>query len=320
MEQTDKLPAIERSGRIPKTKDNKDIVWTSARIKQAADLFVKFNNSNLRTVTLACLYEFGALTEQTLLRMVIQLVAVSNNPASFRRRLYGYEREGLIEPLSRDVLRKARRAGLPEPEQGILRAYRLGPVGLEIAAFKFTTDLNIPLSTNTITEDYLTHDLLCAEAMLKMQSLWLALADSEDPGIRKSAGRVKVSGPNDISVWDQENHKALLAPDGLLIKRDMKGVFQRAFLIEYHNNNARMHVKNKLEKYERLARKEYDWIWQSWGLAEMPWITVLYRQDATLQHYQEELSNRREVVASYAAVSLADVWAGKLSIRPIKIG
>ncbi len=50
----------------------------------------------------------------------------------------------------------------------------------------------------------------------------------------------------------------------------------------------------------------------------MPWITVLYRQEATLQHYQEELSNRGEVTASYAAVSLAEVWAGKLSIRPIK--
>ncbi len=105
MEQIDKMPAIERSGRIPKTKDNKDIVWTPARIKQAADLFVQYNNSNLRTVTLACLYEFGALTEQTLLRMITQEVAISTNPASFHRRLYGYEREGLIEPLSRDVLR-----------------------------------------------------------------------------------------------------------------------------------------------------------------------------------------------------------------------
>ncbi len=105
MEQIDKMPAIERLGRIPKTKDNKDILWTPARIKQAADLFVQYNNSNLRTVTLGCLYEFGALTEQTLLRMVTQEVAISTNPASFHRRLYGYEREGLIEPLSRDVLR-----------------------------------------------------------------------------------------------------------------------------------------------------------------------------------------------------------------------
>jgi hypothetical protein len=320
MELTDKMPAIERAGRIPKTKDNEDILWTSARIKQATNLFLKFNNSNLRTIILAYLYEFGTLTEQTLLWMVTQVVAVSTNPASFRRRLYGYERDGLIEPLSRDLLRKARRAGLPEPEQGILRAYRLGPVGLEIAAFKFATELNIPLSTNIITEDYLTHDLLCAEAMLKMQRLWLALAGSENPEFRKLAGRVKVCGPNEISVWDQENHKAFLAPDGLLIKRDMNGVFQRAFLIEYHNNNARMHVKNKLEKYERLVQKEYDWIWQTWGLSEMPWITVLYRQEATLQHYQEELSNRRDVAASYAAVSLAEIWAGKLSIRPIKFG
>jgi hypothetical protein len=320
MEQIDIMPVVERAGRIPKTKDNKDILWNSARVKQAAELFIKFNNSNLRTIILACLYEFGALTEQTLLKMVVQVVPVSTNPASFRRRLYGYERDGLIEPLSRDVLRKARRAGLPEPDQGILRAYRLGPVGLEIAAFKFATELNIPLSINTLTEDYLTHDLLCAEALLKMQSLWLALADSETPEIRKSAGRVKVCGPNNISVWDQENHKAILAPDGLLIKHDMNGVFQRAFLIEYHNNNARMHVKNKLEKYERLARKEDDWIWQSWGLTEMPWITVLYRQKATLQHYQEELTNRGKIVAPYAAVSLADVWAGKLSIRPIKFG
>jgi hypothetical protein len=320
MDQPDKMPAIERTGHIPKTKDNKEILWTPARIKQAAELYVQYNYSNLRTITLAFLYEFGVLTEPTLFRLVAQKVDVSNNPASFHRRLYGYEREGLIAPVSQDVLRKARRAGLPDPEQGILRAYRLGPVGLEIAAIKFGTEINIPLSTSITTEDYLAHDLLCAEAMLKMQSLWRALADSDDEEVKEKAGLVKVSGQNIISIWDQENHKALIAPDGLLIKHGMNGEFQRAFLIEYHNNNARMHVQNKLEKYEKLAHEEFNWIWQTWGLTNMPWITVLYRQEATLQHYQEELKSRGGGCGSYAAVSLADVWAGKLSIRPILQG
>jgi hypothetical protein len=63
-------------------------------------------------ISLALLYEFGTLTEQTLFRLVTERVGVSNNPTSYRRRLYGYEREGLIETVSRDVIRQAR--GLKE--------------------------------------------------------------------------------------------------------------------------------------------------------------------------------------------------------------
>jgi hypothetical protein len=148
--------------------------------------------------------------------------------------------------------------------------------------------------------------------MLKMQSLWLALAQNEDESWRQAAGLVEVHGPNTISVWDSNNQKALFAPDGLLIKCDMNGRFYRAYIVEYHNNNARMHVDNKLEKYERLAQREYAWIWETWGLTAMPWVLVLYRQHATFEHYQEELKKRERVHASYAATSLADVWAGNL--------
>jgi hypothetical protein len=77
-------------------------------------------------------------------------------------------------------------------------------------------------------------------------------------------------------------------------------------------------VQNKIRKYEELARLEYRWVWDLWGLDEMPWVLVIYRQEATLRHYQEQLDAHGETLAKYACAALEDVWAGKLSIKPIR--
>lgn len=326
MQKPTKLPALNRLGRLPnhlKFTDEKEKPkrLTPRQTEEAAQFFLQSDRSNLRTTVLELLYEFVVLTEATLFRLVYDRVTISNNLASFHHRLNVYVHDGLMEPIPHSVLKKALRAGLPQPGAGSLRAYRLGPVGAEIAKVKFVTEVNAPLAVIE-AEDYQAHDLLCAEAMLKMQILWADLANSAQEDDRKKAGLVEVRGPRALTIWDSENQKAILAPDGLLIKRDLAGNFQRAFLVEYHNTNAMMHVKNKVAKYENLANPKHRWVWQTWGLAEMPWIIVLYRQPVTLEHYSEELARVavKEIKARYASTSLADVWAGKLSIAPIKYG
>jgi hypothetical protein len=77
-------------------------------------------------------------------------------------------------------------------------------------------------------------------------------------------------------------------------------------------------VQNKIKKYDEIARLEYRWMWDFWGLDEMPWVLIIYRQGSTLQHYQEEIAQRDKMAARFAAIALEDVWAGKLSIKPIR--
>ncbi|MFZ6029630.1 MAG: replication-relaxation family protein, partial [Chloroflexota bacterium] len=272
MIQSGKLPAIHRPGRVPVRE-----ILTPAKIRNKAEELLNSDRSNLRNVVLEMLYEFVILSEASLFRLAYDRVAISDNPDSFHRRLNDYAREGLIERVSRGVLKQALRAGLPRPDNGILRAYRLGPVGEELARIKFVSEINAPLSAIE-AEEYQAHDLLCAEAMLKMQALWHEHPDEKLRGI------VEVHGPRKLTLWDSAEQKAILAPDGLIVKHNLNGDFVRAFLIEYHNSNARMHVENKVAKYEALADPKYNWLWQAWELSEMPYIAVLYRQGATLEH------------------------------------
>lgn len=321
MNSPEKLPAIQSHGRISKA-----VEFTPLQAKQAAKRVLQSDISNLRNTVLSLLYEFSALTEETLFRLVAERVAISENRASFRRRLNDYEgggqrkgkgkeedddsnvmTGGLVERLSADVLKQARRAGLPEPSSGIQRAYRLGPVGVEVARMKFVTEDTGPLVSNDV-EDFLAHDLICAEAMLRMAELWPVSA---------KPGKVEVRGPRSVTLWDAEERKAIISPDGLIIKYKLDtGEFERAYLIEYHNSNAKMHVKNKLAKYEKLAGLANTWL--AWGLSEMPIVVVLYRQPSVLEHYREEIRKRGETRATYAGQSLAAVWDSKLTVAVIK--
>src|SRR5512145_1014020 len=305
----DKLPAIHRPGRVPQRE-----ILTPTKIRNKAEELLNSDCSNLRNMVLEMLYEFVILSEESLFRLTYERVAISDNPDSFHRRLSDYAKDGLIERISRGVLKQALRAGLPRPQTGSLRAYRLGPVGEELARIKFVSEINAPLSAIE-AEEYQAHDLLCAEAMLRMKALWLEHPDEKIRGI------VEVRGPRRLTIWDSNEQKAILAPDGLLIKHDLAGNFIRAYLVEYHNSNARMHVENKVAKYEALANPQHDWLWQTWGLSKMPIIVVLYRQGATLEHYQDvlwQVANGKGIKGKYAEQPLAGVWNGDLSITAIK--
>jgi len=296
---TDKLPAR-------RTGSWKQVKYMPSDINRLADLILSTDRSNLRAITLEILFNFVVLTEETLYRLVSERVQISEHGDTFARQMRRYFKDGLVAPLSYDVLKKAVRAGMPEPESGRLRAYRLGPVGEEYARRKGWGD-GAPISSPA--EEYLAHDLICAEAMLRMQALW---PHASNPG------EADVLGPRQVGVWDTEKKAYLISPDGLLIKRSTEGNFVRAFVVEFHNNKARLQVQQKLKKYEEIFSSS-PWIWEDyWDIPEMPWILVLHRQKATVERYKEEMDARADLNARFASTSLEDIWAGNLSITPIR--
>ncbi len=282
---------------------------TTTETHRKVDDFLASDRSNLRNLVLELLYQFVALTEETLFAAVGSQIALSQKPASFNRSLCRYRTEGLIASVSQDVLKKCLRAGLPKPDVG-LRAYSLGPVGKEYAERKgWNSEVPITLPNDT----FLAHDLLCAEAMLRMSNLWLSHPTSP--------GQVEVRGPREVLAWNPADKRQTVAPDGMLIKRSKDGsAIERIFLVEYQNTRALLQVQTKIKKYIEIASEpEYRWVLSDvWGVSSMPVVLVIYRQGATLTDYQEEIARREEMPVIFATTSLEDIWAGHLSIKPIK--
>ena len=283
--------------------------FTTAEIHRKVEQYLTANLSNIRNCILELLYQFVILPETTLFRLVSQQIAISENLGTFTRRLRQYRADGLLASASSDVIKSAIRAGLPNTDNPRLRAYYLGPIGEEYVKRKGWNG-GVPIST--AHEDILAHDLICAEAMLRMSSAWLIHPTS--PGV------VEVRGPREVIAWDIEQKKTIIAPDGLLIKRDPEGNFKRAFVVEYQNVRSLLQVQNKIKKYEEISRPEFQWVWSDiWGQDNMPWVLVIYRQESTLQHFREEVERHGEVTVRYAAIALEDVWADRLYIRPLLI-
>lgn len=306
-----KRKPVSLNGRRPATEAGRAAkvhVFSNSEIDRLVTALMRSDRSFERRLVLDLLYRYVALTEETLFRLVHAQVAISDNPRCFNAQLSRYRKDGLIADLPSVAVRRALRAGLPEPPSGRLRAYCLGPVGEAYVARKGWNG-NAP--SPSLTEEHLVHDLVCAETMLHMQTLWANL-----PTDRR--GVVEIRGPRQVAVWDSEKKAYLAAPDGLLIKHTPQGVFERAFVVEYHNTNSMLNVQQKIKRYEELAKEQYDWLWNDhWGLACMPIVLVLYRQQANYQHYRDELSQRATLRAVYAATSLEAIWAGKLTINAL---
>jgi hypothetical protein len=297
--------------RLPATrpgKRKKPDVFEQTDIRRAVEYLLQTDFSNVRSVVLESLYHYVALTETSLFQLTCSQVAISANIESFSRTLRRYKAKGLIKTVPYEVMKKVQRAGYPMTDTGHLLAYTLGPVGEAYARRNGWNGEN-PFQSVPGSE-YLAHDLICAEVILKMQQLWEELPEEK-------RGLIEASGPRSVFVWDTESKRAIVKPDGLFIKRKLNHDFERAFLVEYQNVRALIQVQNKIKKYEQIARYEYRWVWDLWGLDEMPWVLVIYRQEATLRHYQEQLELHGELRAKYACTSLADIWAGRLSIKPI---
>ncbi|MBN2147997.1 MAG: replication-relaxation family protein [Anaerolineales bacterium] len=299
-----RMPASE-AGRVPKVHH-----FTNAEIDRMVNGLIANDRSYERRLVLELLYRYVTLTEDTLFRLVHEQVAISDNIRCFNAQLSRYRADGLIANLPKEAVRRAIRAGLPEPESGGLRAYYLGPVGEAYVARKGWNGSSPP---PTVTEEHLMHDLICAETMLKMQSLWAIGPDDR-------RGLIEVRGPRQVAVWDAEKKAYLASPDGLLIKRDMDGkAVIRTYVVEYHNSNSVLNVKQKVKRYEELAKGEYAWVWRDyWESNEMPVVLVLYRHEANKQHYVDALSACYEHRAIYGLSWLDDVWSDRLSIIALK--
>ena len=281
--------------------------YKTTEINQLADRILSADRSNRRMVVLEMLYEFGILTEATLFRLVSERVEISDNINTFNRQLRMYQKDGLIVDAPFGVLKRVTRADLPTPETGSLRAYCLGPVGEEYVRRK---GWGLETPAVPVVEEHMVHDLLCAEAMLRMRQLW-----REHP---KNPGKVEVYGPREVAVWDAEKRTYIIAPDGLLKKYSLEGKLERAFLVEYQNVRALLQVKQKIKRYEEIADPKYQWLWSArWGVEEMPWVMVMYRQKSTLHHYEEQIAQRGEMASRFASTSIEVIWAGKLSITAI---
>ncbi|MFZ6028299.1 MAG: hypothetical protein ACOYYS_11345 [Chloroflexota bacterium] len=299
-----RLSPLQRQGRNPKARH-----FSPEDIDAIASRILSTDGSYERLVVLDLLFRYVALTEETLFRLTYEQVAISANRHAFTSQISRYRKDGLIADVSPDAMRQVIEAGLPVPKSGSLRAYRLGPVGEEYARRKgWPGDAPLP----AVNEKRIAHDILCAEAMLHMQTLW--------PKHPESPGNVEVYGPRQAWAWDSEKQAFLVAPDGLIVKYDLEGNFRRAYLIEHHNVDWALNVRQKVEKYEEIGKPEYRWLWRGkWGVEEMPIVVGLYRHSSIPEYYREELSKRKgQTWCIYAAQSLDEIWASKLHLTRVR--
>jgi hypothetical protein len=272
-----------------------------SQIKQKVDQLLSTDRSNLRESILEMLYQFVVLSEKTIFDLLSDRFEISGRIDSFRRNLRTYRSDGLIANVSQDVLKRALRAGLPKSSKP-MRAYFLGPVG---SAYADAREWGV--SADKPKERTMAHDLICSEAMIRMGTLW-----------REVNATVDIYGPREVAIWDRETNKSLIEPDGLFVKRKPDGEVERAFLVEYQNVNSPQQVHQKLSRYKAFSDPAMKKHWQEvWPMDEMPWILIIYRQPATLTQYQSNLDDAGKLVR-FASISLSDIWAGNLVIKPIQ--
>jgi len=308
-----RLPAVE-PGKPPREKS-----MTPAEVRAKAEHLLRDNRSNERYQVFELLYEFVALTEDQLFRLVEEKIAVSEGYDSFARSVRNYrERDDMIARVPPTLMREAKRAGLNHRRTHTRsRAWVLDAVGEDMARLAFTTEDNpVPLA-NTGSDAHRVHDLLCSEVMLRMREAWAA---------KKITAETR--GTNKVAIWEdkEEGGKGafLIVPDGLLIKYKPDESVERAYLVEFHYAPLGGEVKKKIQKYERIGKPENAWLWDDhWSLSEMPFVLVIYRHAKTLRRYQEELARHYSDIephCSYLSLDLQEVWNGNpLAIKPLRV-
>lgn len=87
--------------------------------------------------------------------------------------------------------------------------------------------------------------------------------------------------------------------------------------MEFHNVSSLLWVRQKIKRYEEMGNPKNRWAWRDyWNVDTMPVVLVLYRQENTLRHYQDELAGR-QTFCTYAGFALENAWAGKLDFTVI---
>ncbi len=172
--------------------------------------------------------------------------------------------------------------------------YMLGPVGIEIATQRH--DVPPPVGYQGYPINRVLHDVITNEIVLR-------LADA----IGARGWTVEWLGKYEGALMDKTQKQVILEPDALI--RFRKGGDERAFLIEYHNEDWQARAALKVEKYE-AAFSEGNWR-QRWEVETFPQVLVVFWQPIVGTGYKNAVESRR-LNCAYFGKTLKAVTEGKL--------
>ncbi len=172
--------------------------------------------------------------------------------------------------------------------------YMLGPVGIEIATQRH--DVPPPSGYQGYSLSRVMHDVITNEIVLR-------LADA----IGTRGWTVEWLGKYEGALTDKTQKQVILEPDALI--RFRKGDEERAFLVEYHNEDKQSRAALKVEKYE-AAFNEGNWRLR-WEVETFPPVLVVFWQPIVGIGYQNAVSGKNLKCAYYGKM-LKAIIEGKL--------
>lgn len=251
----DGKPLVPTGGRPPGRP-----VLSTYEVRQEAQRLLRDNRLSPAAMrVLDVLAVVGVVTDAQL----YQLVPMS------RRSLQRYHRQHLLDRLA---------ATAPTQKWLSLDSgswlYTLGAVGEEVARWRIG---RVPKGYADAGVDRVTHDVLCNEAALRVVMAarglgWAALWRSRyEATMHDEAGRPVVE------------------PDALLVLTH--GAERRPLLLEFHHEDTRRRVEEKVRKYEAAYRDGY---WQSVGGTEAPpTVLVVWTHRIVGTAYKEAIEKQR---------------------------
>lgn len=171
--------------------------------------------------------------------------------------------------------------------------YALSPVGVEIAALRH--EVQPPSGYQGYTLMRVMHDVVVNEIVLRLAE-------------RLAAGgwNVEWLGKYEGTLTDK-NGKPILEPDAVI--RFYKDDQEKAFVLEYHNEDRRARAAMKVEKYE-AAFNDGNWR-QQWEVETFPPVLVVFWQPIVGTGYQQAVGTRK-LNCTYYGKTLKAVLEGKL--------
>jgi len=172
--------------------------------------------------------------------------------------------------------------------------YTLGSVGIELATTRH--DVAPPGGYQAYTPMRVMHDIAANEVVLR-------LADE----ISKKGWSVDWLGKYEGVLTDKSGKVTLLEPDALI--RFHKDGYERAFLLEYHNEDKQSRAALKVEKYEK-AFSEGNWR-EQWEVETFPPILVVFLKAIVGAGYQNA-THSKKLNCAYYGKTLKAMLEGKL--------
>jgi len=172
--------------------------------------------------------------------------------------------------------------------------YTLGPVGVELATIRH--DAIPPGGYQAYTSMRVMHDIATNEIILRL---------ADEIGTRGWV--VEWLGKYEGVLTDKSGKYNLLEPDGLI--RFRKDGYERAFLLEYHNEDWKTRAVSKVEKYEK-AFSEGNWR-EQWEVETFPPVLVVFQKAIVGAGYQSATSGKK-LNCTYYGKTLKAILEGKL--------